>query len=144
MRYIGPEGRPLSRSESEAWLERALAHWGEHGFGLFAAELAETGRLIGWSGPVTLRWLPEVMPAVEIGWLLDRPHWGRGLATEAGTAVLSFAFGELGLDRVVAVHQTANLASERVMRKLGMRRFLDTVHPRTAIPLRIYEAVAPE
>lgn len=143
MRYIGPEGRPLTRDESREWLARARAHWDEHAFGLFATELAGSGRLIGWSGPVTLHWLRELMPAVEIGWLLDRPHWGRGLATEAGAAGLDFAFGELGLERIVAVHRVENVASERVMQKLGMRRLQDTEHPRTAIPLRIYEARAP-
>jgi RimJ/RimL family protein N-acetyltransferase len=56
----------------------------------------------------------------EIGYLLGRPHWGRGYATEAATAVRDYALSELGEERLIALIQDGNVASKRVAEKLGM------------------------
>jgi ribosomal-protein-alanine N-acetyltransferase len=58
----------------------------------------------------------------EIGWIIDRPHQRRGYATEAARALLAHAFETLRCHRVVATCQPENVASWRVMDKLGMRR----------------------
>jgi RimJ/RimL family protein N-acetyltransferase len=58
----------------------------------------------------------------EIGWLVQREHWGQGIATEAARAVLDFAFRILNAHRVVAFCHAQNAASERIMLKLGMKR----------------------
>ena len=65
--------------------------------------------------------LPEVLPAVEIGWRLGRLYWGQGIATEAARAALEFGFTDRGLDRIVSIHQLGNDASGRIMQKLGMQ-----------------------
>ena len=62
----------------------------QHGFGMFALELRATGELIGFTGLAVPQFLPEVMPAVEIGWRLGRAFWRRGLTTEAAAAALRF------------------------------------------------------
>jgi ribosomal-protein-alanine N-acetyltransferase len=61
-------------------------------------------------------------PAGEILYLLNRQYWGHGYATEAVRAVLGFGFRELGLHRVYATCRPANVASSRVMEKVGMQR----------------------
>ena len=61
------------------------------------------------------------MPAVEIGWRLARHAWGRGLATEASRAALDWGLEVAGLPAVIAIAAPANLASQRVMEKIGMR-----------------------
>ena len=58
----------------------------------------------------------------EIGWAISSGRQGRGYATEAAVALIDFAFGALGCHRVVATCQPENVASWRVMEKLGMRR----------------------
>lgn len=58
----------------------------------------------------------------EVGWVIGRPHQGRGYATEAARALLRHAFETLGCHRVLATCQPENPASWRVMEKLGMRR----------------------
>jgi hypothetical protein len=58
---------------------------------------------------------------VEVGWWLVPERWGQGLATEVGRAALRFAFDVAGLERVMAVAHPDNLASRRVMERLGMR-----------------------
>ena len=57
---------------------------------------------------------------IEIGWHLHPNAWGRGVATEAATAVLDHAF-DAGLERVLAVVKPDNLASQRVAERLGMK-----------------------
>jgi ribosomal-protein-alanine N-acetyltransferase len=58
---------------------------------------------------------------IEIGWWLAPSHWGRGLATEAGLAILHDGFERAGLTRIVAVAHPDRRASRRVMEKIPMR-----------------------
>ena len=140
LRWIG-NGRLRTREEcasAVAGFERA---WEERGFGLFAIELKASGRLIGFVGFSLPEFLPEILPAVEIGWRLAGSTWGNGLATEGARAALAFGFGQAGLDRVVSIHQVGNDASGRIMEKLGMRFERETVDPSCGRPVRVYEIV---
>ena len=105
-----------TREQSDASFDRWQRHWEEHGFGLLAVEWRATGELIGRTGPQFHRSWPA---DPEIGWALDPPWWGRGIATEAGSACLEWAFGTLGFARVVSITTEGNVASRNVMRKLG-------------------------
>lgn len=86
---------------------------------VLAVVLKETGRVIG---DVLLFWHSELHRSGELGYELHPDHWGRGIVTEAGRAVLGLAFEELGLHRVVARIDALNTASAAVLRKLGMRQ----------------------
>ena len=141
MRWIG-DGRVRSRQDCAAAVQRFETDWGERGFGLFALELRESGGLIGFAGLSVPTFLPEVLPAVEIGWRLARAQWGRGYAGEAGREILSVAFDDLALGRVIGIHQVGNHASERLLQKLGMRFERETVDPSCQRPVRVYEARA--
>jgi len=59
-------------------------------------------------------------PEVEIAYDLNREFWGQGYATEAAAAVRDFAFGELGLQRIVSYIVPENIASRRVAEKIGL------------------------
>ncbi len=86
-------------------------------FYTFAIESRETGCFIGCCG------LGEIsMPNLrgELGYVLDKPFWGHGYATEAAGALLSLAFDQLELHRVYARAAVENRASQRVLEKLGM------------------------
>lgn len=87
-------------AEAIAGYEQA---WEQQGFGRFAVEHAATGRFIGFVALSIPDWLPEIMPAVEIGFRLSRDMWGQGLATEGGRAVLRFGFETAGLERIVGI-----------------------------------------
>jgi RimJ/RimL family protein N-acetyltransferase len=112
---------PLTREHSNQLAIRIRAGWDEHGFGLWAAELRDETRTIGFIGLSVPAFLPAVLPAVEVGWRLARDVWGRGLASEGGRASLDHAFGTLRLERVVSIIHPENAASRRVAEKLGMR-----------------------
>ena len=57
---------------------------------------------------------------IEVGYAVREKSWGHGYATEAAHRVLQYAFEDLGLSRVVAVAYPENMASIKIMKKLGM------------------------
>jgi RimJ/RimL family protein N-acetyltransferase len=126
MRYIR-DGSVRDRRQSAENLQTMIATWEELGYGLFAVEVRETGVLIGWAGLAVPTFLPQVMPAVEIGWRLDRRAWGHGYATEAASAALRFGLLDRGLDRIISIRHVENVRSARVMEKLGLLHTFDTV-----------------
>jgi RimJ/RimL family protein N-acetyltransferase len=121
MRYIGP-GLLWSPEQTHRVFDRQLAHWEEHGFGWRSAidKASES-----WIGFIGLNYVPEEAQEiegreVEIGWWLDPRVWGKGLATEGGVALRDEAFERVKLERIIGRFRPANVASERIMQKLGM------------------------
>jgi RimJ/RimL family protein N-acetyltransferase len=110
-------GEPMSRSASDALVDRIEEQWSQRGYGLYAVELRETGEFVGFVGLNHHRALPD---EVEIGWRLARHVWGRGLATEAARAVRDIAFETLQLPRLISITVAANTRSLRVMEKIGL------------------------
>jgi RimJ/RimL family protein N-acetyltransferase len=143
MRYIA-DGRPLDRAASDALLARIAREWDERGHGLWAVEEREApGRLLGFCGLAVPMFLPRVLPAVEVGWRLGRDAWGRGVATEAAGAALTFGFERLELAEILAVVHPENERSLRVAAKLGMTPRPDQVHPATRVRLRVFGVQRP-
>jgi RimJ/RimL family protein N-acetyltransferase len=146
MRYFV---RPLTREESDAFVDRAERQFDELGYGLWAVEVREAAPFIGYTG-LLRHGYPSVKPAVEIGWRLDRPYWGRGYATEAARAALADGFGRVGLKEIASFTSPLNRPSVAVMERLGMTHDPrdDFDHPRVpeGHPLRrhvLYRITAP-
>ncbi len=129
MRYFASV---LARAESDALVDWIEAGFHRYGFGLFAAEMRETGQFAGFVGLSVPGFEAHFTPCVEIGWRLDAALWNRGLATEGARAVLRYGFETVGLSEVVSFTVPANLPSRRVMEKIGMIRDPagDFDHPR--------------
>jgi RimJ/RimL family protein N-acetyltransferase len=143
MRFIGG-GRSLARAESDAVLRRFEEEWRERGFGLWAVEEdAAPGALLGFCGLTVPMFLPEVLPAVEVGWRLARPAWGRGIATEAARAALSWAWEHLDVSEVLAIVDPGNARSLRVCDKLGMEPRPDRIHSGADRRVHVRAAVRP-
>lgn len=143
MRWIGT-GTVRDIQQTRLGVEAFERAWDETGIGPFAVEIRATGALAGFTGLAVPRFLPEIMPAVEIAWRLGRPFWGQGIATEAARAALGFGLLDRALDRIVAIVQIGNGASERVMHKLGMRLERETTDPASGRPVRVYEITRAE
>ena len=120
MRYIGA-GRPLSREETQVRLNAIIEHRDKNGFGVWAAVDRSKSTLMGYCG---LQFLDNT-PEVEVGYRLAKRFWGMGLASETAKASLRYGFEELSLGRIVAVVQPANIASQRVLEKVGLRYVKD-------------------
>ena len=115
---------PMTRAQSDAFVDRIESRFEENGFGLWAVEVIGGEEFIGFVG---LNPVPETLPisspdGYEIGWRLARPAWGHGYATEAARAALEHGFGAVGLDEIVSFTATTNLPSQRVMQRIGMQR----------------------
>lgn len=83
----------------------------------WAIELKETGKVVGTIGYMSYN---ADNATVEVGYSLAREQWGKGLMTEALTAVITETFRVLDMHRIEAMHFTDNPASGRVMQKCGM------------------------
>jgi len=113
---------PRTKEEVRAVLERKIngrAMRAEGDSLSFAAVLKATGELVG---DLSLLWLSVQHGAGEIGFAFHPEHQGQGYATEAARVVLRLAFEELKLHRVIGRLEARNIASARVLEKLGMRR----------------------
>jgi RimJ/RimL family protein N-acetyltransferase len=117
MRFI-PRGASPSVERTRASIERFMRHEREHGFGLWAVELKETGELIGDCGLFLVQGLG---PEVEVAYHLGKTWWGQGYATEAASACLGFGLRECGLNEIIAICFPEHVASRRVMEKAGMQ-----------------------
>jgi len=115
IRFLSPDGKPLSRFESWRSFSAMIGHWQLRGFGMFAVIERASGDLVGRIGP----WEPEGWPGFEIGWGLSSKHWGRGYATEAVKACISYAFGELGRKHLISIIDPDNIRSIRVAERVG-------------------------
>jgi len=137
MRHIG-SGATRTREQAAASLEAFETEWEEKGFGLFAVERVDRHELIGFAGLSEPTFLPEIMPAIEIGWRFARDSWGKGFATEAARAALDFGLVTLRIPEIVSIYQVQNRASGRIMAKLGMRFDRQTLDPSCGRTIRIY------
>jgi RimJ/RimL family protein N-acetyltransferase len=127
--YVSASG-PLVRAESDLALRKMIEHWDDHGFGLWVADVRETGELAGFVGLAHPGTMPALAAEVEVGWRLGRAFWGQGLATEGGSEAVRHAFAGLRRDRLVCIVDAENLRSLGVARKLGFTFWRDMDHPR--------------
>ncbi len=88
----------------------------QYGYGRLAVIALESNVFLGWCG---LKYSPEKQET-DIGFRFHRKYWGRGFATEAAKVCLDFGFSEMGLTRIVGRAQIRNIASHKVLEKIGM------------------------
>lgn len=117
MRNIGDKGiRTLDFARSA--IERGpMAMQRRHGYSLYVVERRGDGAALGLCG-LNLR---DALPCADIGYALMPAFWGRGYSFEAAAAVLAHARAALGLARVLGVTAPDNLASNNLLRKLGLQ-----------------------
>lgn len=91
-----------------------------NGYGRWAVEVSADGRFIGWSG-LKLNELEQV----DLGYRFHKSEWGKGYATEAAQACLQYGFEKLAMMEIIARADKENLASLKVIEKLGMKYFME-------------------
>lgn len=110
----------FSDSEVREWLDRQLARYKRYGFGLWAAILKETDRIIGQCGLTMQDW--NGREVLEIGYLFMRKYWHNGYAAEAAKACKEYAFSRLGAEEVCSIIRDTNTASQNVALRNGMTK----------------------
>jgi len=99
------------------WIERAHKEWKAQTAYIFAITLSETHEFIGGIG----LHLSMADQNAEIGFWVGKPYWNKGYTSEAARAVMHFGFETLKLHKIFGRHFPRNIASGRVMIKLGMK-----------------------
>jgi len=117
-RYTGdPDGGLKSIEQARKVLRsHPMADYQKYGFGRWACVHKTSGEVIGFAG---LKYLEE-LSEVDIGYRLLPAYWGIGLATEASQAALEYGFAQLGLERIIGLVDPENVASVRILEKLGL------------------------
>ena len=122
--FIG--GKPRTRTESWGKFLAASALWHYMGYGYWTFLDRQTGAFLGNGG---LSWFERGIAGLEgvpeAGWAFVPEAWGKGLATEAISAILAWADAELAAPEIRCIIDEGNVASKRVAEKLGFR-FLQT------------------
>ncbi len=115
LRYF-PNPAPPALEKVQRFVAGQQAHWEKYGYGNWGILPDGEQEIVGWGG---LQYLPE-LDDTEVGFLLDRPFWGKGYATEVAQASLRFGFEHFGLAHIIALVHPENIASQRVLEKCGM------------------------
>lgn len=121
--------KTLKISETEELINKLKERFANYGYTYFATEILTSGEFIGFIGIVYQDYETEFNPATDIGWRLKKSAWGKGYATEGALKCLSYGFKELQLDRILSVCTVGNVKSENVMKKIGMKKLGEFLHP---------------
>lgn len=116
-------------AQTVQFYEKIVQEFAEYGYGLYAAEEKSSGKFIGFIGFHRADLAVDFCPCIEIGWRLDKQYWGRGYATEGAKACLKHGFEKLCFDQVYSFTSIENIASQRVMQKLGLQLKQYFAHP---------------
>ena len=100
-------------------------------FGFWAAMDKSTHKFMGWFYFHPYKEDPENVKRIELGYRLKKQFWGQGYATEGSCALVEKGFNELGVKTVFACAMKTNLASQKVMRKVGLVFSHEFLYPRT-------------
>ncbi|MEB2784275.1 GNAT family N-acetyltransferase [Algoriphagus persicinus] len=119
---------PMSEKESQALMDRMNKLYAEHGHCYFAVELLEKREFLGMIGLGTKSFKANFTPCVDIGWRIWREYWNQGYASEGAERCLDYA-KELEIKEVYSLASAKNIASIRVMQKIGMSYEYDFDHP---------------
>jgi len=122
LRYF-PNPAPPPLEKLERFIADQQKHWEKYGYGNWGILPTDRDEIIGWAG---LQFLPE-LNETEVGYLLDKPFWGKGYATEATLASLQFGFDHFAFSQLIALVHPENVASRRVLEKCGMT-YVETIH----------------
>ncbi len=121
--YLGKN--PITKmSQAIDSIESVRNQYRERGIGRFAAIEKSSGDFIGWSGLKFNTGDKEVIGTkrdfIDIGYRLIPRYWGKGYATESSVALLDFGFKELNYDIIYGAAEIGNIASNKILRKIGL------------------------
>jgi len=119
-----------NKEETEQFVDRMVHQFSENGFCYFAVDKLENIEFIGFIGIAAQIFESEFTPCVDIGWRLAQKEWGKGYASEGAKQCLEFAFNEVNLNEVISICTENNSRSEKVMKKIGMKKIGEFVHPK--------------
>ena len=122
----------LYAEETKAFYDSIQQEFSEYGYGLYAVEEKDSGYFIGYIGFHWSRFDLDFCPCIEMSWRLSKQYWNKVYATEGAAACLKHGFEKLCFDVVVSFTSIENVASQRVMQKIGMHFERYFEHPKVS------------
>ncbi|MCF8453923.1 MAG: GNAT family N-acetyltransferase [Pedobacter sp.] len=119
----------VSKDQTIEFIEKMQKQFTEQGFCYFAVDKLENNEFIGFIGLSEKSFEAEFTPCIDIGWRLSSEEWNKGYATEGAKRCLEYANEVLKLEKIVSIAPKINVKSERVMKKIGMEKFMEFEHP---------------
>ncbi|MBT8259830.1 MAG: GNAT family N-acetyltransferase [Bacteroidia bacterium] len=123
-KYLG--NNPInSKNQAKEIIKFVQLQYKERGIGRFAAIKKSSGEFIGWSGLKLNSDKKEALNGkqnfYDIGYRLIPKFWGKGYATESSIKMLQYGFDNLKLDTIVGAAEVANIASNKILKKIGLQ-----------------------
>ena len=134
LRFIGDRGVRTIDDAKDYIIQGPVAMYASLGIGLCTVELKDSSCPVGICGLIKR----DYLDAADIGFAFLPAHWGKGYAYEAAAAILNFAKADLGLKRILATTRPDNIASQKLLEKLGLRFERLIRHPDGDRDLRVY------
>ena len=119
MKTLSADGKPLSEEATKQSIRQAEAHWRKQGFGLWVFHRKSDDEFIGRGGLKVYE--IDGKEVIGLAYAVMSGFWNRGIATEMAAASLDVGFGQLGFSEIGSWTLPVNLASQRVMEKLGFQ-----------------------
>jgi RimJ/RimL family protein N-acetyltransferase len=117
MRYLA-EGKPFTFEQVKEFLIWAENYQRENNFCRWKVIEKASGEVVGSCGFARPRGTEEI----ELGYLLAQKHWGKGFATEAANGAMQYGFEKLNFPEIIAMTDLENVASQKVLEKIGFAR----------------------
>lgn len=117
VRYIA-DGKPFTMEKVKEFLTWAENYQRENGFCRWKVIEKSNGEIIGSCGFAR----PQGTEEIELGYLFAQKHWGKGFATEIAEAVMLYGFYKLGFREIIAITDLENIASQKVLEKIGFTK----------------------
>lgn len=134
LRFIGDRGVRTIDDAKNYIIQGPVAMYASLGFGLCTVESRDSACPVGICGLMKR----DYLDAPDIGFAFLPAYWGKGYAYEAANAMLNFAKADLGLKRILATTRPENIASQKLLEKLGLRFERLMRHPDGDRDLRVY------
>lgn len=120
--------RTQTEKETHDFIKKMNLQFNKNGYCYFAVELLIDHSFIGFIGLSEQTYEADFTPCIDIGWRLDKNHWGNGYATEGAKRCLKYGFRDLKLNMIYSIAPKINLKSELVMEKIGMKKVKEFDH----------------
>ncbi|MBL6445122.1 GNAT family N-acetyltransferase [Fulvivirga sp. 29W222] len=133
--------RAPTKEETNSFISRMQKQFEQNQFCYFAVEKTENREFIGFIGISTQDYEADFTPCIDIGWRIKKSAWHKGYATEGAKATLDYAFNKLQLKHIYAIAPAVNTRSEAVMKKIGMSKVKNFIHPQLINDKRLGKCV---
>ena len=118
-----------TKEQTTEFIKRMKKQFEDNGFCYFAVDKLEGNEFIGFIGLSKQTYDAAFTPCIDIGWRIKSNEWNKGFATEGAKKCLDYAFNDLKIEKIYSIAPKANIKSEYIMAKIGLKKQYEFEHP---------------